>query len=106
MSFRHLQTHIERTRQKRKALHMLTLSGVVRPGHVELRYTIPLSMVEDITDSSHKNPATSVEPSSIRKLLALMIRLMKEHRSFRLHLPTFSIPKFRKAAPTDILPSP
>ena len=28
-------------KQKRTALHMLALSGVVRPSHVELRYATP-----------------------------------------------------------------
>ncbi|MDO9116913.1 MAG: hypothetical protein Q7U39_03075 [Nitrospira sp.] len=31
--------------QKKKALHMLALSGVVRPSTVELRYTTPLSHI-------------------------------------------------------------
>ena len=29
--------------QKRTALHMLAVSGVVRPSHVELRYTTPIT---------------------------------------------------------------
>lgn len=32
-----------RTKQTRTALHMLALSGVVRPSHVELRYTTPVA---------------------------------------------------------------
>ena len=32
-----------RKQQKRTALHMLAVSGVVRPGHVELRYTTPIT---------------------------------------------------------------
>ena len=34
-----------RTKQKRTALHMLTLSGVVRPSHVELRYATPIASI-------------------------------------------------------------
>ena len=34
-----------RTKQKRTALHMLALSGVVRPSHVELRYAIPIASI-------------------------------------------------------------
>jgi hypothetical protein len=30
-------------RQKRTVLHMLAASGVVRPGHIELRYTKPFA---------------------------------------------------------------
>lgn len=32
----------ERTQQKRTALHMLALSGVVRPSHIEPRYYTPI----------------------------------------------------------------
>jgi len=35
----------ERKKQTRTALHMLALSGVVRPSHVELRYTTPLANI-------------------------------------------------------------
>jgi hypothetical protein len=31
--------------QKRTALHMLALSGAVRPSHVELRYAVPISSI-------------------------------------------------------------
>ena len=34
-----------RTKQKRNALHMLALSGVVRPSHVELRYATPIASI-------------------------------------------------------------
>ena len=34
-----------RTKQKRTALHMLALSGVVRPSHVELRYATPIARI-------------------------------------------------------------
>ena len=34
-----------RKRQKGTALHMLALSGVVRPSHVELRYATPIASI-------------------------------------------------------------
>lgn len=34
----YIKLHRAHKKQKRTALHMLTLSGVVRPSHVELRY--------------------------------------------------------------------
>ena len=37
-SIRHLLSRSEGKNQKRVALQLLALSGVVRPGHVELRY--------------------------------------------------------------------
>ncbi len=41
-------THYRQTRaQKKKALHLLALSGVVRPSTIELRYTAPLSHTSD-----------------------------------------------------------
>lgn len=39
-------THYRQTRiQKEKALHLLALSGVIRPSTIELRYTAPLSHI-------------------------------------------------------------
>jgi hypothetical protein len=35
-------THRQRAKQKRAAIHMLALSGVIRPGHIEPRYTTPI----------------------------------------------------------------
>jgi hypothetical protein len=32
-------------KQTRTALHMLALSGVVRPGHIELRYATPITSI-------------------------------------------------------------
>ena len=32
-------------KQKRTALHMLAVSGVVRPSHVELRYATPIASI-------------------------------------------------------------
>ena len=58
----------ERTRQKQKALHMLALSGVVRPSHVELRYSIPILKVgaslqsAPIPTAPHQSPQPQ-EPS-------------------------------------------
>ena len=41
-------THYRQTRaQKRKALHLLALSGVIRPSTIELRYTATLSHISD-----------------------------------------------------------
>jgi len=34
-----------RTKQKQTALHMLSLSGVLRPSHVELHYTTPIASI-------------------------------------------------------------
>lgn len=38
MPLARLRFYRERARQKRKAIQMLALSGVIRPSHVELRY--------------------------------------------------------------------
>lgn len=39
----YLQLRRARKKQKQIALHMLAVSGVVRPSHVELRYMTPLT---------------------------------------------------------------
>jgi hypothetical protein len=50
-------------KQKRTALHMLAMSGVVRPGHVELRYATPIASITAFRaqPAAHKNP----QPQSI-----------------------------------------
>lgn len=51
-------THYRQTRaQKKKALHLLALSGVVRPSTIELRYTTPLS---HISVESSREEQTSI----------------------------------------------
>lgn len=42
MPLAHWRTYRERIQQKRKALRMLALSGVVRPSDIELRYYLPM----------------------------------------------------------------
>jgi len=43
--FHYMRLRRLRERQKRMALHMLALSGVVRPGHVELRYSTSIARI-------------------------------------------------------------
>jgi hypothetical protein len=102
-----LRTYIERTRQKRKALHMLALSGVVRPGHVELRYATPFPNVEDQSYAFPKKPATAVRPSSlVQKLLELMSWPTKDERSFWKHLHSYTQLRLRKNVSTSTRSSP
>lgn len=41
----YIKLHRAHKKQKRTALHMLALSGVVRPSHVELRYATPIASI-------------------------------------------------------------
>jgi len=41
----YIKLHRAHKKQKRTALHMLALSGVVRPSHVELRYAAPIASI-------------------------------------------------------------
>jgi hypothetical protein len=77
-----LQTEIKHTRQKRKALHMMILSGVVRPSYAKLRYAIPLLNNEDQSSAFQEKPIHAVKPSSLlRQFFELMSRLprMRDH---------------------------
>ncbi|MGQ0665430.1 MAG: hypothetical protein ACT4O4_00185 [Nitrospiraceae bacterium] len=56
------RTYRERARQKRKALHMLALSGVVRPSHIELRYTVPIMKGGAVNASFGARSATANQP--------------------------------------------
>jgi hypothetical protein len=41
----YIQLRSAHKKQKRTALHMLALSGVVRPSHVEIRYATPIASI-------------------------------------------------------------
>ena len=63
MPLAHWRSYRERARQKRKALHMLALSGVIRPSHIELRYTIPTLKAATTKMSLRTIPAGPPQPS-------------------------------------------
>jgi hypothetical protein len=65
--------------QKRKALHMLTLSGVVRPSHVELRYTIPLLKVGTVHRSACAIPLDAARQTAPLQESAAAMRTRGEH---------------------------
>jgi hypothetical protein len=81
-----LQAERERTQQNQKVLHLLVLSGVVRPSYAKLRYAIPFLNSEDpYTDKS----VPAVQSSSLlQKLFELMGWSLKDGRSLRQHLPS------------------
>ena len=83
-----LRTEIEHTRQKRKALHMLILSGVVRPSYAKLRYAIPLLNSEDQSSAIQEKPITAVRPS---RLLQKFFELMSWPPRMRDHSGTIEI---------------
>ncbi len=56
MAVRRLHMDLDQTRQKQKALHMLILSGVVRPSHIGLRYIPLLSQSEGQPHGSRNSP--------------------------------------------------
>lgn len=75
MPHHQLQTEIERTLQKEKALHMLILSGVVRPSYAKLRYAIPLLNSEDPSSALQEKPVHAVRaPGLLRKFFELLSR--------------------------------
>lgn len=69
-----------RVQQKRKAMQMLAISGVVRPGAVELRYTTPLMKMRISNSSAEfqpvdiaKRPALRRAPSAPKQPLTLQL---------------------------------
>ncbi len=72
-----LKMYLGRTERKRKALHMLILSGVVRPSHTELRYATRLGQAEEqIPDSPNSIFApTQTSPHLHRCLSSLQRRI-------------------------------
>jgi len=65
--------HYRQTRaQKKKALYLLALSGVVRPSTTELRYTISLSHIS--TGPSREKQAPLAQDTSAPATSALPVR--------------------------------
>ena len=68
---RYVRKHRARRRQLRTVLHMLSVSGVIRPGHIEPRYFEPSSQVDalyrqkttgDMVRPTTKSPALHLNP--------------------------------------------
>ena len=53
-------------KQKRTALHMLALSGVVRPSHVELRYATPIANFTAFRARSTSSEHSQIQPIPLR----------------------------------------
>ena len=88
MPFWQVRTYVKLTRQKGEALHMLALSGVVRPSHVGLRYAISLLNTQDQSNAVHDKSVTAVQPSNfLRKFFERMNWPLKDGLS-RQYLPT------------------
>ena len=58
-SIRYIKLRRAHKKQKRTALHMLAVSGVVRPSHVELRYEAPIVNRMSV---SHGHASISEQP--------------------------------------------
>ena len=56
----YIKLHRAHKKQKRTALHMLALSGVVRPSHVELRYATRIASVT----AFHTQPTAIGDPQT------------------------------------------
>lgn len=95
MAITRLKMYLGRTERKRKALHMLMLSGVVRPSHTELRYTTLLSQAEEESDGSHNNALSPAHASdylhqllqSLQRRITQLVPLQPTHWKHSLFKP-------------------
>ena len=84
MALHYVLTYFDRKRQRRKTLQMLSLSGVIRPSHVEIRYATPLLKAEEQTDFFLDNTVPLTSPSSLLTQFVAFIRpLIVGMRSLR-----------------------
>lgn len=67
MPFKIWRAYRMRRQQKQKAMQMLALSGVVRPGEVELRYTTPLMKMRISRSSAELQPVDITKRSALRR---------------------------------------
>lgn len=62
MPFTQWRIQRARAKQKRIALQMLALSGVVRPSHVEPRYSVPLLKLKALNQAQPYGVPSQTEP--------------------------------------------
>ncbi|WP_413936481.1 hypothetical protein [Nitrospira sp. BLG_1] len=87
MSVSRLHMYRGRTERKRKALHMLMLSGVVRPSHIALRYTSLVPQIEEQTEGSQHN---ALSPTHLSNQLYRFIKSVQKRLTQLLSLePTY-----------------
>jgi len=87
MALHYVQTYFDRKRHRRQTLQMLSLSGVVRPSHVEVRYTTSLLKAEEQTDFFLDNTVPVTSHSSLLTQFVELIRpLIVGLGSLRPHL--------------------
>lgn len=87
MALYYVRTYFDRKRHRRKTLQMLSLSGVIRPSHVEVRYTTPLLKAEEQTDFFLDNTVPLRSQSSLlMQFLAFIRPLIVAMRSLRPYL--------------------
>ena len=74
MTLHYVQTYFNRQQHRRQTLQMLSLSGVIRPSHVEVRYTTPLLKAEGQTDFFLDNTVPLTSHSSLLTQFVEFIR--------------------------------
>jgi hypothetical protein len=75
MAISRLKMYLGRTERKRKALHMLMLSGVVRPSHIALRFTSLVPQIEEQTEGSQHN---ALSPTHLSNQLYRFIKSLQK----------------------------
>lgn len=87
MALHYVQAYFDRKRHRLQTLQMLSLSGVIRPSHVEVRYTTPLLKAEEQTDFFLDNTIPLTGHSSLLTQFVEFIRpLVVGMRSLRPYL--------------------
>lgn len=87
MALHYVRTYVTRQRHRRQTLQMLSNSGVIRPSHVEVRYTTPLLKAEEQTDFFLDNTIPLASHSSLLTEFIESIRpLIVGMRSLRPYL--------------------
>jgi len=73
--FHFVRTHRTRRRQVRNALHMLSVSGVVRPSHVETRYFAHPARIDAIYRRTEQTVAVPLANPSLPSLWRRPIKI-------------------------------
>jgi hypothetical protein len=75
MAVSQFRMNLDQTGRKREALHMLILSGVLRPSHIGLRYMPLPSAAEEETPGSLSSPSVPAQVlHHLRRVFTMLCR--------------------------------
>jgi hypothetical protein len=95
-SIQYIKLRRAHKKQKQTALHMLAVSGVVRPSHVELRYATPIASITAFRRQSTAIEHPQTQPIPLRSWDHNITLIMKQTRQWAHNLSSATVQLSKK----------